>query len=720
MSTQIRTLRRSQTDARLTASATTHFYAPVPPYLRLLMVCTALAFGLALLPGWIGLVFTPLRWAMLLALSIAAGVHLYRLARHGLLWRLRNKLVLTYLLIGLAPVVLFFTLVFLSSYVAFGQFAVHLASSRLLMQLQALEQSNQALVRHAANALGRPELRPPDQPSHNALALPELQESSRSAENSGLQLAMYEDGQPLPVAGISGHTHTPLRLSLWLAQHAVHGTSGFVADGATLYLATANSARTMDGHLVTAISSVPLDHTRLSAAAANLGRVYLLPGLVPQRAHTLSRVEAENARIVGGNAPAAVNLLDFRVRFLSSLTATDWDTGEISAVPMNVETRPSVLFNELFYASLSGRDSDAARIAFLLVCLLFAIIEAFALYAAMRLSRTITASVEDLYEATIAIDRGELQHRIAVRRDDQLADLSRSFNRMSWSLSRLIEQQKEKERMDSELSIAQEVQANLFPLRSVPLDTLDLHGICRPARTVSGDYYDFLTFDREVGSNGSTRREVTGLGVALGDISGKGISAALLMATLHSAVRAYRFASEELLSPEALRATRGEGEECSELFVSPGRVLSLLNKHLYRSTTPEKYATLFLAHYERATSRLTYSNAGQLPPFVLRSDDSLERLERGGTVVGLMDGMSYDEGSLVLRRGDILIAYSDGVTEPENDFGEFGEDRLIDVVRQFRDESLEVISGEVMRALDAWIGEGEQPDDITLVLARQN
>ena len=640
-----------------------------------------------------------------------------RQLRKGLLWRLRNKLVLTYLLIGLAPLALFFTLVFLSSYVAFGQFAVHLVSSRLQMQCTALRQGNLALARHVANVLDERRM---NGIASGEIALPGLEEGIRNGASSGRQFALYEDGQPLPVNGLSGHARTPLWLSDWVARHAVHGMTGFVRDGAVLYLAAANSAQTADGHLVTAISSEPLDDAHLASASEGIGRMYLLPGLLPQPQHRLTRAEEEHARVAGGSAPLSANLLDFRVRFLSSLSAWDWETGNTLPIPMNVETRPSVLYNELFSESLTGGNTDLVRAAFLVVCLLFACLEAFALYMALRLSRTITGSVEDLYDATIAIDRGELQHRIAVRHDDQLADLSRSFNRMSWSLGRLIEQQKEKERMESELSIAQEVQANLFPLlRKSPMDRLELHGICRPARTVSGDYYDFLTFDREAGSNGHSRREVTGLGVALGDISGKGISAALLMATLHSAVRAYRFASEELLTPEAGNLTHGESTECSELFVSPGRVLALLNKHLYRSTTPEKYATLFLAHYDRATARLTYSNAGQLPPFVLRTDGSLQRLDRGGTVVGLMDNKSYDEGSLHLAAGDILIAYSDGVTEPENDFGEFGEDRLIEVVRQFRDESLEVISGEVMRALDAWIGEGEQPDDITLVLARQ-
>src|SRR5579885_1905188 len=218
----------------------------------------------------------------------------------------------------------------------------------------------------------------------------------------------------------------------------------------------------------------------------------------------------------------------------------------------------------------------------------------------------------DIYNATVEIDQGNLAHRIKITRNDQLAALSRSFNRMSYSLERLLAEQREKERLQSELAIAQEVQANLFPHGSVSLPMLELHGACYPARTVSGDYYDFLVTGD------------SGLGLALGDISGKGISAALLMATLHSAVRAYRFAGEDLL-------TSRNGEENDDPFLEPAKILTQLNRHLYRSTQPEKYATLFLAHYDGTNQQLTYSCGGQLPPLVLRADDTVATLGCGGT-----------------------------------------------------------------------------------------
>jgi sigma-B regulation protein RsbU (phosphoserine phosphatase) len=172
----------------------------------------------------------------------------------------------------------------------------------------------------------------------------------------------------------------------------------------------------------------------------------------------------------------------------------------------------------------------------------------------------------------------------------------------------------------------------------------------------------------------------------------------------------------------ASRRTRRVGEhevECAELFEEPAKILSLLNRHLYRSTQPEKYATLFLAHYDGLSRRLVYANGGHLPPMLLRANDTVTYLDRGGSVVGLLDELSWEQGTEHLGPGDILIAYSDGVTEPENDFGEFGENRLLEVVRRHRHLSLEAISEQVIQTLRTWIGAQEQPDDVTLVLARQ-
>ena len=695
-----------------------------------LAVWFCLLLALRLIPGGVGTFFSMVQVLVGIALAATAIPLLVRLIRRKMLWSLRNKLVLTYLLIGLAPVVLFMTLVLISAYVAAGQFAIHLADSRLQEELAQMSSDNGHRVGQVERLLEGQQLPPigggPEQ--SGVLGVPRMQLHRESSA--------YVNGAPVAL-GNTVRGKTPLGLPPWAAELKGTRFEGLVLDGGELYLTVVDQRRMKDGRLLSLVTSLMVDSKVMDMIASGLGRAQLFaerlggnepsttsnmsePTTVRSRARDRSRRESA---VAGGMQPAKANLADVQVTFLSTLGVTDWDTGEHDNIPIKVDSRPSLLYQQLFGASLGGIVTSAYRIGLIALCVLFGLIELLALIMAIRLSRTMTASVADLYEATQKIDRGEFNHRIGVTREDQLAELSRSFNKMTGSLQRLLLEQQEKERLQNELSIAQEVQANLFPRQITSLPTLELHGVCRPARSVSGDYYDFLVF-HESAHNGHVSRKETGVGIAIGDISGKGISAALLMATLHSAVRAYRFASEELVYSESalagLLASRDElGGDCDELFQSPGRILSLLNRHLYRSTQPEKYATLFLAHYDAQSAMLTYSNAGQLPPLVLGRDGVVRRLDRGGTVVGLMDGMRYEEDRFQMRSGDIVVAYSDGVTEPENDFGEFGEERLVEVVNRYRDQPLHVISNQVMQALDAWIGAEEQPDDITLVLARQ-
>jgi sigma-B regulation protein RsbU (phosphoserine phosphatase) len=242
---------------------------------------------------------------------------------------------------------------------------------------------------------------------------------------------------------------------------------------------------------------------------------------------------------------------------------------------------------------------------------------------------------------------------------------------------------------------------------------LELYGVCKPARTVSGDYYDYVPL-------GSNR-----LAIAVGDISGKGISAALMMATIHSAVRAYSLER----TPSLAAASVGTGVHvmanyqesafaAGEFDISPGQLCAMLNRQVYHSTPPEKYATMFLGIYNGSTRKFSYSNAGHLPPLLIGRNGSMRRLEAGGSVIGLFDGLTYGEGEVQLQPGDTIVFYSDGITEPENEFGEFGEDRLAMIIKENFSFPLPRISEQVLSAVSDWIGANEQPDDETLVLAR--
>jgi sigma-B regulation protein RsbU (phosphoserine phosphatase) len=388
----------------------------------------------------------------------------------------------------------------------------------------------------------------------------------------------------------------------------------------------------------------------------------------------------------------------------------NWRDGQSSnTAAIDVQTTYSALGNHLF----SAPGAFAASIEFFLIivaAVLGAIVVA-ALYIGTRLTRSITGVVANIYLATTHINRGDFSHRIPIRSKDQLAALAGSFNMMTESIEKLILEQEEKQRLQNEINIAQEVQAQLFPQHITQLPSLEVHGFCRPARSVSGDYYDFVPLGHE------------SVMLAVGDVSGKGISAALLMATIHSAVRAYSM--EGIPALRQVQIVAG-GPRLVEQYdtvlpgaeVSPGTLLSLLNHQLVHTTPMEKYATMFLGLYDGRGRSLTYSNAGHLPPLLLSESGNIRRLECGGTVVGLFDNLSFDEATVHLRPGEIFLAYSDGVTEPENDFGEFGEQRLIELVHENRDLSLERISEIVTAAVDDWIGGAEQPDDVTLVLAR--
>ena len=251
--------------------------------------------------------------------------------------------------------------------------------------------------------------------------------------------------------------------------------------------------------------------------------------------------------------------------------------------------------------------------------------------------------------------------------------------------ARLHLQALEKERLEREMTLAAEIQKRLLPKGAPRVPGYEILGWNRPARQVGGDYYDFLTLAEDR------------LGVIVGDVSGKGIPAALLVSTLHSAAR--------LL--------------LDRIEVGP-ELLTKLNAHIHLSSTSNKFITLLLAQLEPASGRLRYVNAGHNPGLLLHADDAMEMLESGGLPLGMMAKAAYREGCLELRHGDLLCLYSDGITEQSapND-EEFSMDRLGEVLRAQRTRPLP----EVLHAIDAAVGEfaqgKPQGDDQTVVLVRR-
>lgn len=641
----------------------------------------------------------------------------FRWLRKWLLWRLRNRLIISYVFIGVIPLILLLTLSVTAFYLFAGQFATFIVTSGVQSELKTLHAGNAAIAHQLAAEV----------PQGNAFehsVLEGLRQNDRNWSNR--HVTVWSGSNVVANAPAPGSYDEPLQFPKFLKLPF----ESVVRDHGKLYLRCADEVLAK-GSNYTVISSEPFGQSLLEQLAKDTGEITLYAsGFNVRQLDQAGKSDNQNTggqrktggyvletgdqsikpAYTAGTVPPARNLGDFRVTFATSVYVVDWNNGDTdSPGAVSVQTRLSMLYARLFAAL--GLFAPAVEFGLVAMAIVFALIELVALFVGVRLSRTMTGSIASLYQATQRVNRGDLSHRIAVKSDDQLAALETSFNSMTASLERLLEEQKEKQRLENELVIAQEVQAQLFPKEISQLESLEVHGFCRPARTVSGDYYDFLAL------NGNK------LNLAVGDISGKGISAALLMATIHSAVRAY---SLETIPAQGVPAAVGAAAGGRFMMasshlgndISPGALLSLLNHQLYESTPTEKYATLFLGIYDGTSRRLTYSNGGHLPPVILHQDGSISRLEAGGMVVGLFDNLSFDEGSIQLKPGDIFLAYSDGVTEPENDFGEFGEQRLIDLVRENQHLSLVRISEIVSTAVYDWIGANEQPDDITLVLAR--
>jgi serine phosphatase RsbU (regulator of sigma subunit)/catechol 2,3-dioxygenase-like lactoylglutathione lyase family enzyme len=263
-----------------------------------------------------------------------------------------------------------------------------------------------------------------------------------------------------------------------------------------------------------------------------------------------------------------------------------------------------------------------------------------------------------------------------------------SFDEVSRTLQaqrRAAAQRAEAERRAAqELEIATQVQARLFPQTLPPCRTLDYAGVCVQARQVGGDYYDFLNLGRDR------------IGLVIGDIAGKGMAAALLMANLQANLRS----------------------QCAIALDEPQRFLRSVNQLFYESTEESAYATLFFAEYDAESQRLRYGNCGHLCALLLRRDQSLERLESTTTVLGLFNDWDCLIGECRLKQGDTLALYTDGITEAFNAAEEeFGEERLIEALRRHRElptrDMLSAILAEVQR-----FGTREQHDDLTLMIAR--
>jgi len=608
--------------------------------------------------------------------------------RRKLLWRLRNRLLFTYLFIAVIPILLILGMVALTASMLYGQLAGYLIASELESGARQLGAAGRALAGELAadgDSVSDPAL----------LRLLEREHGALSNDFPQLTLALTVAGRtqaiPAGSAPVDCAENPP-----WLEGHF----RGVITHRNRLFLQSTSPI--VGWRSARLCLTVPVDEDLVARAGRDLGRftLHLLeevqgPSPVGQVFVIGDRRYTSQGRLdpIDSALPGPAYLFDPVLSSFSKFDVVRWER-ELEGrqeipVFVSITTRPSLL-NRRIFAPLGAVGQ--ALLALLFVSgVVFLVLQVVSLVTGVRLSRRITSAINDLYQATLRLQRGDFSVRIQSRHDDQLGALGESFNQMAASIERLIQESKERQRLENELEVARQVQEQLFPSEVPALKTLQLVGRCRPARVVSGDYFDY-------GLTTPGRLIFT-----IGDISGKGISAALLMATIQSILRSQVYASRLMGQLDQLNAAE---------------LVTRVNRQLCATTSTEKFSTLFVGFYEDDSRRLTYTNAGHLAPLLLGPQGTRE-LGVGGPVVGVFSHLTYNQATVELQPGDCLVAFTDGLTEVDNSYGEeYGGERLTAFLERHADSlGPEQLIDAVMAELQQWAPGIEQGDDRTLLVA---
>jgi len=577
------------------------------------------------------------------------------LRRSRLIWSLRNRLIVTYMFMGAVPIVLILALAYCGAWIVVGQVATYLVGSELNRRALALENPARVLA-HS---------RPQDRDAILQQMAPLL-----AGREPGFQVVITGDGE----------YHYPPGSTFPAPPSAWNSYVGTVYKDGTYYsMAIARSGPRL------AVIAAPLTSNVLENLVPGIGTLgfYEEPSLNTASANANGGASLRNHIV--GRVPPPYNSLDFEFPpWFNPIELAIWNVPNAHrSTNLTVSTRPSAVLGVVFGDRVSTAQTSLQ--IFFVITFLLTLVEMISIVIGVSMTRSITGAVHSLYEGTQRIGHGDFSHRIPVKGNDQLASLGKSFNEMSSQLGRLVTVTKEKERLQSELAIASEVQNQLFPRGTPPTNTIQLTGSCEPARSVSGDYYDYLCLP-----SGN-------LALAIGDVAGKGISAALLMASIQSIMRTQ-------LAQGNTQSTAG--------------IVAQLNRQLYANTTPEKYATFFFGIYDENNRMLTYTNAGHLAPLLI-CGGTVSSLEVTGTVVGLFPSMSYEERTVRICDGDLLVAYTDGMTEPENAYGEeYGAERLAETILRFQNAAPCEIVARTMESVKQWSNSPELPDDMTVLIAK--
>jgi phosphoserine phosphatase RsbU/P len=641
-----------------------------------------------------------------LATAAGATFFIFRLsviAKRRLLWRVRRKLILSYIFIGFVPALLIVAFFLLCGYLLFFNFGSYLVQSRLRAlseQARFLAQSTAVEIQRASglgveDIIARRQTNAADQFPDLSIAVLPVRRECVSANAAAITLPVSEQ-----TAGPWAHVDAPRTVPAWIPCSGFSGVLTYLHQKATI---TADE----DAHLLVRGVAFPdaarpgyavivdllvNDHVRQQLrqeTGVELKNVVPLPAVKPVDARPL------RGRLGGDGEPRATIVTGLLSNLPTLMEYRDWSSGATGTVNITTGLAVSELYDRISAGEgIAGRGLGQGLLLLLFVIgALFLIIEFIALVAGFALAKSITGSVHELFAGTERVRQGDFTNRIAVKSEDQLGELAGSFNSMTASIEDLLQQAAEKKRLEEELRIAHEIQMSLLPQGPLLMPGLSVTALCVPAREVGGDYYDFLPLDEYR------------VGVLIADVSGKGTSAALYMAELKGLVLSL-----------------------SEIHRSPRDLLIAANRIIAKHLDARSFITMTYAVIDMRARTMTYARAGHTPLIYVPGNGDSRRariLIPEGMVLGLkldngeMFERILEEETIQLNAGDLYLFFTDGISEAMNVHDDcFGEQRLGELVENHSHLPSDQLRERMLREIASFVGDAPQHDDMTMILLK--
>jgi sigma-B regulation protein RsbU (phosphoserine phosphatase) len=664
---------------------------------RLFIIAAALKIAVAVLRlfGELPAVIRIVSTAATIGLAFSVLFFLTRLiflVQRRLLWRVRRKLILSYIFIGVVPSLLILGFFLFGSWLVTGSVGAYLFRDGY----DEVTRNVQLLSEAAAAEIGRV-------PATVQETVDRVQRNaSASLRYPTLSMAFVPaaNGAPItrgPWEHLRGSAEKVPSVPQWVRDRPT-GFTGTIAvlpadapSEPELVVRALRPAMKGGVPIGWVVADLPLD-------AAMLSRLYERTG-VKATSVTLGNV-GSTQQVNGSTQDDTAGTFSSYGRTLSTFDSTDWQTGNVRRATVSLAFRIGELYRRLLQAQameVNGvKLGDAIRFVLVVVAVLFLIIELVALVMGLALARSITSSVHELFMGTERVRQGDFTHRIKIPTKDQLGELAGSFNQMTGSIENLLLTAAEKKRLEEELRIARQIQMSLLPRGMLDVPGVNVTALCVPAREVGGDYYDFFTLGRHK------------VGVLIADVSGKGTSAALYMAEL-----------------------KGLMLSLCQRHSSPRQLLIEANHILSENLDSRSFITMTYAILDFAAGVMTYARAGHTPLIYLPGSGpaaagGAQVLTPSGMVVGLrIDGAAekfeelLEEKQIELGVGDVIVFYTDGITEAMNPASDlFGEGRLSRIVEEHGHLASGELRERILREIEAFVGSADQHDDMTMILIK--